>query len=867
MATYLIDGVKYKSDVPLSDEELEELASQGGDDKPSVYAEAARKGAARFVSPIIGAVKGAWTGTGQTGARQYAEEAKKSIVGMLGGTGAEPETQLQRILAGGVEAAADPTSYIMPGGSLATKATPILAPIAKGIESFFAGSGAEAGGYAGGKAGGMLGGETGEKVGRVVGALGGGMTGNVVAGTLPRTASLVVPAVNKTRSLISRFRGKEPIELAEKTALSHIDNIFVEAAKADPKFVEVFEEALAAQARTGIKMPLSSLMKDNAVINAYIGHLASKHASFREEFSKQFDAVKSGLGGKSSALFGDAKNADEFILKAMSGQTDDLAQQAKAVSRKAAGIDAQARKIAEDVDKVNPYEFGSRITQSVEAAEESARAATRPLYGKAFEIAKEKNLSLPENAVDDIYNTVVSGKNADVFATFPTIYQKVKNAFVPKVEKGSGIVDEFGKPLTQDVQKFSAATVEDLDSLKREINRQLRGARTDSHIRVLHDLKDKVSQHIDELDPDFVAAYRGADQAYLMKVGLPFNEETIKTIERAKFNENIVPLLTKNKSTTGQFLSTTGEHGKKLVEDAFVNEMSKFVKDGAIDVAKANAWLASKREALALVPDVKARLTYMVKNTGKLLERKNAIESAFDDATKARILNSEGMSAQSLVGKMYSAPQYTAKFMKQYGNDPDAIRAVRSFMLDDIIKNGKPLDLLNDKSRGAIYDAVFGKTYKSVISDLALISDRVTKDPSAVVANIKGLDADVLTNMVGMKPERLTSLFFTNPVVSKPVAVMTVLNRFMNKQAGDIAEKKMMEMLLDKEAGPRMLLAIKQSLKEKNSLNLEKYATWAKGKGYDFVDMLKQDVRGGTLRSTGGMDETPINMEWMDEQP
>ena len=870
MATYLIDGVKYKSEVPLTEDELEELAggtaSSKNDDKPSYLAEAARRGLTRFPSLVYGAFKGALTGGGQSGAQAAVEEGRESMLDMLGSTGAKPQTQGQQILAGGVEAVTDPISYVMPGGGLANRSSMLLRPAAKAVESFFAGSGAEAGGIAGEKAGGMLGGETGAKVGRIVGAVGGGVTGGLAAGGVPRTASLVSPAVNKAKALVAKIRGDVPLEAAEKAAQSHIDNIFVAAAQADPKFVEVFEEAIKAQERTGIKMPLSSMMKDNAVINAYIGHLSSRHPQFREEFARQFDAVKEGLGSKATKLFGDASNADDFLMKSIAAKGEEFSKVGKAVSRKTSTLVKQAQQAANDLDQINPAEFGSRVTRVVENAEDAARAATRPQYVKAFEIAKSKGIELPAESVDDIYKTVVSGKNSDIFATFPSIYAKVKARFAPKTEEASKLVDEFGAPIGAAKEKFSAASVDDLDSLKREINQQLRTARTDSHVRVLQDLKAKVNQHIDELDPEFVNAYKAADKAYLMKVGLPFNEETIKVIESAKFYENIVPLLTKNKSTVSQFIDTTGEQGKKLVEDAFISEMAKRVKDGTLNTAKAKSWLLSKREALSVVPDVRERLNALVKDTDALIARKSAIEDAFDSASKARIIKTEGMSAQSLVGKMYSSPQYTANFLKQYGNDKGAMRAVRSFMLDDIIKANKPLEVLADRTSGNVYDAVFGKTYKQTLHDLAVVSDRITSDPSAVAARLKDLDADMLTQMVGMKPERLVSLFYTNPVVSRPVAVMTVLNRFINKKSGDIAEKKMMELLLDREASTRMLAAIKQSMAKGNSVDLGKYADWAKARGYDFLDMLKQDARAGALRSTGGMDKGEVDMSWIEEE-
>lgn len=863
MATYVIDGVRYKSNVPLTEEELEELSTPS--EKPSYIAEAARKGIARFPSQVYGAFKGALAGTGQTGARAAVEEAKQGITGMLGGTGALPESQVQQILAGAVESAADPTSYILPGGALTSNVKGLMVPVAKAIESFMAGGGAEAGGIVGGIAGKRIGGETGEKIGRTTGALAGGIGGNLAAGTLPRLGTVATPVAGKMVSLISKIRGNEPLEAAEKAAESHIDKIFVSAAQADPNFVKVFEEAIKAQERTGIKIPLSSMMKDNAVINAYIGHLAAKYPQFRESFAEQFNEVQSALGAKSEKLFGRVGDADDFLLKSINTNKALFEQQSKSAGKRIAETKEQAGMLTGKIPSVEPAEFGGRASKAVDAAEASARSATSKNYDEAFKIADSKGVTLPSESVDDIYQTVVTGRNADIFATFPSIYAKVKSKFAPKEVEGSGVLDANGKPIAPATsQEFAEASVKDLDSLKREINLQLRNARTDSHVRVLQDLKSKVNEHIGRLDPDFVAAYRGADEAFLKRVGLPFNEETIKAIERSKFDENIVPLLTRNKSTVSQFIDTTGEQGKRLVEDAFANEMAKFVKDGAIDSAKAIAWLKSKKEALDVVPDVRDRLTVLVKDSDALINRAQTIQKNLDDAARSRVLIGEGGNAQAMVSSMYSNPQYLERVLRQTRGDKDATRAIQSFMLDDIITSARPLELLKDRTKGRVYEKVFGG-YRQVLEDLALISDRITKDPSAVAASLKDIDADILTKMVGMRPERIVSLFATNPVVSKPVAAMTVINRFFNKKAGELAEERMMNLLLDREAGTRMLLAIKQAINKGESQSLAKFADWAKGRGYDFVDMLKKDAQSGAMRAYGGMDEGEIDRSRLEE--
>lgn len=832
-------------------------------EEPSRVAEALRKGFSEGVGNIAGAMEFLGSGIGggrsQYGFTSGKENVTKPMMEALGSTGVKPRTQTEQIGMGAVEALTDPSTYLLPAGAGVKLFSGFGKPLYKAAEGLLTGGGSEAGGIAGEGAGRALGGEKGAQIGRVVGSLTGGAGTGTLAGQTPRTIAMATPAVGKIKSLIAKARGLEPLEEAEKAAQKHIDNIFIAAATADPHFADVFEKAMIAQKQTGVELPLSAMMKDNPVINAYIGHLASKDQSFRKEYFEQFEKAKKGLGVKAEKLFGTPVDADKILAKSVSEKGEDFAAIGKKVEKRAGTLTGEARRFSEEITEINPAEFGSRIVKVTDAAESAARASTRPKYKEAFDIAKTKNLDLPETAVEDIYDTVVSGKNSDIFATFPSIYGKVKSTFKPK-ESPTSMVTEYGIIPIEAKTTFSKATIEDMDSLKKEINLQLRKAKTDSHIRVLQDLKSKLDIHIDSLDSEFVSAYRNADKTYLMRVGLPFNEETIKSIERAKFDENIIPLLTKNKSTASQFIAVTGDNGKKLVEDALISDLSKHaIRDGILDTNRAKAWMASHREQLTLLPDTKKNIEKLSGDVGLLLERKKILESSFDDATKARILKTEGTNAQELVNKMYSSGNFTTRFIKQYGNDKEAMNAVRSFMLDDIIKSGKPIDVLNDRSRKNVYDSMFGSSYSGMVNNLALISDRITKDPSAVSANLKDIDADMLTKMIGMPPERLTSLFFTNPVVSKPVAIMTVVNRFFNKKAGEIVERDMKKLLLDREAGTRILYAMKPGADGKISLErLNSLASWAKKRGYDFAQMLKEDAQAGALRSYRGMNEEEI---------
>ena len=828
----------------------------GDTPKGSYLAEAGRKGLASFPSTVYGAFKGAFTGEGQTGAQKYAKEAEQKIIGMLGGTGAQPEGIVEKILATGVESAADPMSYLLPGSKAIGMLGPIAKPVGRAAENFFAGAGAEAGGTAGEYAGRKIGDETGAMVGRVGGALIGGSTSSIVAGSLPRTAVMLSDAgialAPKVRQLYRQLSSVAPNDQITREAGRHIENVFVAAAASDPNFAKVLEEAAVAQAATGVKLPLSSVLKDNAVINQYIAQLAAKDPTFREAYYSSFQAAKEALRSKAEKIFGKPSIADE-VLTANVKDVDISG----AVSRKKASIDRKMVQASRNLDTIDPADFGAKVIKVTDDAESAARASVAPLYTNAFDIAKQKGIVLPSESVGDIYQFVAGEKANDIFKTFPSIYGKIVSRFKPQTVEGANLVDASGRPIgSQTGEAFKGATVEDLDSLKREVNAQLRKTKTDSEIRLLTELKSKVNQHISTLDNDFVSAYRLADQTYLQKVGLPFNEETINMIGRAKFDENVVPLLTKNKSTLTQFVDATGENGKKLAEQAFISDLTNFaVKDGVLDPARVNAWLKNKNDALSMLPDVRERVIKASGNVKELMNQKAALGDKFVKAAEARILKLEGKNAQSIVNSIYGSADFTEKFMKQHGANPDNLKAIRSFMLDDLLSSGKPLELLGDRTKARAFNRVFGPTYADKVRQLSVIADRITHDPSAVSANLSSIPKSRIEELVGAPPEMIISRI-TNPVMSNFYAFTSLMSKFLNRRVNESVDKDMKRILLDPKEAALLFKAVQPRV---DKMDMQKMANdvaeYSKKAGLNFADMLMQDVKSGAARSYKGMDE------------
>lgn len=853
MPRYTINGVTYSSDRELSENELEELAgSAPPSEEGNWMADAARRGLSRYGSQVYGAFAGALTGTGQTGAREKAQEAQDYFVKKTGGAGAMPQTEGQKIAASGIELLADPTAYIMPHSKLVNTAKPFVKPGLMAIENLFAGAGAEAGGQAGQYAGEKIGGETGAQVGRVGGALAGGVAGGLTAGAVARTPAAVSYAVPKVKQLFSKLTRSESLKQVEVQAAKHIENVFSAAAAADPRFAEVLESAIKAQEATGVKMPISAILADNKVINSYLGHLANKDEAFANAYMSQFEQAKDVLRGKSTKLFGAPSMADD-ILAANVKDVDVSSAVAKLKDKLSARILARSA----EFDDMGKAGLGKRISETLDDAEKAARKAAAPFYSDAFQIAKAKGLQLSDDAVGDIYEYVAGQKASDRFKTFPTIHGKVVRVFKPKEEEVIGIVDNFGKPLSDvSAKKFKPASIEDLDSLKREVNAQLRKTNDPADIRLLTELKGKVNQHISELDDDFSSAYKLADTEYLKRVGLPFNEAAIKMMDRAKFDESVVPLLTKNKSTLQQFIDATGDSGKKIAEDAFITDLTnKAVKDGVLNPSRAKSWLRANDDALSMLPDVKKRVSDAAGDVQELMNKQSLLNERFIRNTQARIVQAEGKTAQDIVRTMYGSPNYTEKFLSRHGKNPETLKAIRSFLLDDIISSGDPLKLLNDRTKSNAFNRVFGDAYTERIRQLAIVSDRLTKNPADVAANLSKVNAGFVEGAIGMSPQTVTSVMVTNPVLSPVTRWIIILNRFMNKQLTDRAEREMKEILLDPEKAVLLFKSarITSGAKEiKDALKASQ--TLGKKVGKHAYDIISSDVRAGAARSPVAFD-------------
>ncbi len=854
MPTYVIDGKSIRTDVELTDAELEELAGGAPAPQGNQFAEAIRRGISGGVGTVAGvsSVVGELLAPRQPGRTlgQAFTQGRQAVVDPLmrlfGSTGVQPTTTGGRIASAGVEAAVDPLSYLFPPLAAVRRMGIPAQIVARPAEQVVVGAGAETGGTAGEAAGAKVDSPT---AGRVIGSLFGGVGAAYGTGTALKGGPLVGKAFDAAKTRWDKLRGMEPKDELLKDVDNRISNIFIAAAAADPKFMDALEAAAKAQQNVSIKapggqevqLPLSSLLANNPVINNFIQGLSSKDPVFRAQYGAQFEQAKQALTANQYRLFGDPSKAT-IDLKPL-----DLS---KPQARQIRSVDEQIADVA-NLPTIDANAFGARIEALINQKEKTARSNTKPLYEEAFNIANAKGVELPVNAVDDIYTFVTGAQGADIFKTFPTIYRKVQQRFRPTETEPSPILTAEGMPATPGGRQFAPATVQDLDSLKREINAQLRKTSNEAEIRLLSELKTRVSGHIDELDPEFVTAYRNADKAYFEQVGLPFDSATLRSIDRKKFVEQIVPAIIGNKSNVGEFLRAVGPDGEQVVRDAyFDNFVRAAVRNDAIDPKAANKWLSKNAGGLSLVPGLSDELRGLVGNTQALQARKAALNAEFERVAGEQLIRQQGFNdVQQLVTKMYSDPTFTQRLMSNsgIGQNKDAVNAVRSFMLDDIVRSGDPIGTLNDRTKAAAFNRVFGPTYAAKVADFAEVSSRLQRDLTDVSFRGETVPRTPIEQLTGIPPEMIISRIY-NPVSGPVYAITSLLSKYWAGQTSKATEERLKALLLNPTDAVKVFNSVKAQADKFDPKKINDAIEVGKKYGIQWVADAVNDIQSGAAR-------------------
>lgn len=659
-------------------------------------------------------------------------------------TGARYDTQAPsitaEILGGGARFATDPLGFLgtpIRAARTATEvATEVAAPVAGRTAGLFGiGVTAEAGGQVGEaveKA--VTGEDTG--AGRAIGSIAASVKGTAIA---PAISTAVTSPFSVGKQVYDKYKKvkEDPDSASQVMATTSAKRLLKAISKETPgnKLDEIVEDFnRISNSINKENLPLLVAMSDNPLVRVEVQRLAKTNPEMRQRIETELSRLAQNIDNRADLLFGQryapVVGAEQVTVK-------------NAIKQREA-IDSQINRLSENyIPGVSQENIGTAITNLVDARVKAATKEMEPVYTSILADAKKAGAKLPDTAVRDVYNFVVANNIRDIFGKGTAVDKKIMREWGPT--EGVG---------------FSPVSFDQVDSLKREINRLQRGSLTRDEARKLNQLEDVLNESRKQIPGNFNDRLRAADLAYYEKVGVPFNAQGIKDIDSKKYAEQVAPVIIKNSSSLRQFLSAVGEEGNPIVRNAIISDVySKAFTNDAIDPKKLQTYLTKNKEILDQVPEVQQELRNAVVNVGSLqVARKNIDNAARQAQTELadnfviKVKDSKGVSVpdyKSVTDRMFRDPVFFSKINKDISNlDPVSAKAVRNAMRAEIINTARDfpdggLTFLSNPRNKKTIESVFGSGYQDAVKDLIKLSDAVNNaDVGRLSAVITKADLD-----------------------------------------------------------------------------------------------------------------------------
>lgn len=797
------------------------------------YKQALKKGVA---SPI--ALGEALSGfMGLTAGEKTLKGWKESAYDTLGvGEEYRPTGFSQRLVGGAMEAVTDPLTYtgvgapVKFGGKVVGAALPV---VKAGVEGMLAGSGA----VLGEEIGTGIAGQTGAL--STTGAIGGAILGGAVPNRALFGASMLAKGAGKLYDMskgvqVSDVTGALPTEQAQKLAndaiaehaSGKIKAIFGDALKANPDLVGEVMRADEFKKILKSDLPASAIYGSNPYIDTVISRLL-KDPAFYAKYNDQYQTAMKALEDRKQVLFGTQSEAVQTLTNLAKENRTEATK--KAVDKRLNALDERATQLTNKLGTVaDPAKLGAAIDNVVETQEKLARQVTTPLYDDALKYAAQNNVTMPKESVQNIYNFVNDSVNADIFKTFPRLFNKITNELAPKQVEGTrklvsttNQLDIYGNPI-QDAteivtapatQSFEGMSPQVIDSLKRAVSKELRTVRNDSDYRVLSELKNLFNDGLNSIsDKQFVDAYKNADDVFAKTVGVPFTTESVKMIDRAKFAEDVIPKITRNASSLNQFLDVAGDKGVELASTAFRSDfLNKTVKDGVVDPKAASNWFKTNQYFKAVNPDLYDELQQTVNDVSKLKQSKVNLEKQYKESAAKQIFELYGSDPTQFFNTLKNPTEYD-KFIFSYGRNPDAMDAARSMALSRLTKSTNPLEELNSGELAPLYSKLFkGRTKE--IGMLLEATERLNKSvaPSSAQLGASTIEADPLKRQFGVSAGQVSSQL-RNPIQNLFTATQNIVSKIIQSASDKAYDIEAASVFLNPEASKAILMMDKAAL-------------------------------------------------------
>jgi len=492
------------------------------------------------------------------------------------------------------------------------------------------------------------------------------------------------------------------------------------------------------------------------------------------------------------------------------------------IDRQVGQINTRIQELTADslMTKAGKEDIGNRAENLLNSYEAVLRAEFKPLYKDVLDTASKEGVELDSPVVASLWNFTKQRQAEDVFNKFPALDSAIKKVLAPTKAPVSGKFAEKYPNLVKSVEgTFKPMSVTDIDSLKRGINRAIGDTQDKDQLRMLYELKNKFDEALTTLPEDFVQTYKGLDKQYAEKLGLPFSEAGVVSVDRARFVESTVPMLTNKPSAIRQILAATDNSPEavQIVEDAFLMKISQtngIVNPNTMSVnpAALQSFLRKNQEAIDQVPGLRQKLEGLSTNVDGLLANRERLLDMQKNAAIGKIENvwsrayGQQGGFEGFVNRALNNPEELKQLMVAAGSDATLQRGLKAVVMDLGLKSSNKINFFDDNAQAI--NALFGKDHAQTVKALLEASERLAKNPVMTKINQSLSQPTQFEQATGSDPAKTASLI-RQRFESTFYKVSTLLSKFLQNKSTKSENTEIQEFLSNPKNVKDMSEAIK----------------------------------------------------------
>jgi hypothetical protein len=647
--------------------------------------------------------------------------------------------------------------------------------------------------------------------------IGGGMAGGAGGAAIGGAMRNIGTAVTNARGLFSSTQDIAN-QVSTLAGAGRASAQAITALSANPNLAGSIGRAAEIEANTGIKLPMLAQSNGDTTISSFLQSQIARgdNSVFTAQIKQQYEAAEKALTKAQRGVAPSMTEVDAYVKKkALEVAATNEKALAEGVTKTQARLEGKERinerivQLTDELQKAPGQEnIGARLSSLLDAKSSAIRSELSPQYTKLLTESSDAGIKLPAVAAKNLRDYALDARNQDLFADHPSLLSDIRRVFRPTADTTGLVAGKYKQQVRADESMFKDYELKDIDSLKRSVNKAIRDTQDIDKLRRLGELRKQVDGAVDQIDPVFAAPYRALDKEYATRLGLPFSEQGVINIDRAKFVENTVPALTKNASSLKQAMAVIGDDpaGKQIITDAFLfdignNKSIINTATGELNPAQLRRYLAKNKEKFDLVPGLRDSLETTASRVDVLRDNRTAILDAEKNATIEKISNLWSQSYEApngIKGVVQSAlrtPAELDKLLAVAGKDKVAKEGIKSAILEDmLVAQGNRLDILNENK--AAIERIFGKQETKNITDIVEASQRLKDNPFKMSINIGTISKTRWQDLTGSKIE--TSLGEArNQILSMPKVFINHFGRYFTGQANKNEAAEVQKFLLN----------------------------------------------------------------------